>query len=445
MSDSETSSSDNFEDAVESVELSQDPTSRAKRNTMRRGERPPGVTDPELHESSPAVEDKIEIMTGDQLADNDGRWRRLENLRRRGEVGGGEDSPGQESPLNVTSTTPADSRESSVEGIYLSGVRSHHPFKVVECDSRSVQSDSKSHRSSVSDVRQSLIPDIVSSTKTARVSSVTTLTTPVTPTTSITTSDTVMGPPSLPLAPPRRKKTSTSTTTTPLSEAKAQVSTTEKPFLSSEVVKLASPACQLVSQEVEQLSVHSLNLSSATRGDFVVRPQDEESRRGEQERKMSAEVVSVNQDPGGGTTGEETASGGGGGRGSLGRVKSGGSGGYHSGGSGGQHSNRSQALSGRGSAESRKSAGGSGGGSDGGMVKQMGLFVRTKSDSGKRLTDQQILQQIKVRDLDTGTEMDLAAAENLIPRHIDPMSKHIIRQRFTENHCIIYRVHVRGD
>ena len=61
------------------------------------------------------------------------------------------------------------------------------------------------------------------------------------------------------------------------------------------------------------------------------------------------------------------------------------------------------------------------------MVKQMGLFVRTKSDSGKRLTDQQILQQIKVRDLDTGTEMDLAAAENLIPRHIDPMSKHIIR------------------
>ena len=201
-----------------------------------------------------------------------------------------------------------------VEGIYLSGVRSHHPFKVVECDSRSVQSDSKSHRSSVSDVRQSLIPDIVSSTKTARVGSVTTITTPVTPTTSITTSDTVMGPPSLPLAPPRRKKTSTSTTTTPLSETKAQVSTTEKPFLSPEVVKLVSPACQLVSQEVEQLSVHSLNLSSATRGDFVVRPQDEESRRGEQERKMSAEVVSVNQDPGGGTTGEEAAGGGGGGR-----------------------------------------------------------------------------------------------------------------------------------
>ena len=34
--------------------------------------------------------------------------------------------------------------ESSVEGIYLSGVRSHHPFKVVECDSSSVQSYSRS-------------------------------------------------------------------------------------------------------------------------------------------------------------------------------------------------------------------------------------------------------------------------------------------------------------
>ena len=75
--------------------------------------------------------------------------------------------------MNVTSRTPADSRESSVEGIYLSGVKNHHPFKVVECDSWSVASDSKSvrtesHRSSVSDVRGvssgvQAVPDIVMS------------------------------------------------------------------------------------------------------------------------------------------------------------------------------------------------------------------------------------------------------------------------------------------
>ena len=412
MSDSETSSSDNFEDAVESVEISQSPTSRAKRNTMRRGERPPPSA--ASHEDSPGVEDKIEIMTGDQLADNDGRWRRLENLRRRGELGGGEESPGQESPLNTTSTSPPDSRESSVEGIYLSGVRSHHPFKVVECDSRSVQSDTKSHRSSVSDVRQSLVPDIVSSTKTARAGSVTTITTPVTPTTSLTTSDTaVMGPPSLPLAPPRRKKVSSSvtpqlSTALPVAEEPPSPVTPSTPAAEDTAPVQSSPqarpsprlvTCE-VSQEAEKLSVHNLNLSSATRGEFVVRPQDEESSRGEQERKTSGEAVSVNQDPAG----------------AVSRVKAGGSGGSH----------RSQAVSGRGSAESRKSGAGSGG-SDGGVVKQLGLFVRTKSDSGKRLTDQQILQQIKVRDLDTGTEMDLAAAENLIPRHIDPMSKHIMR------------------
>ena len=35
--------------------------------------------------------------------------------------------------------------------------------------------------------------------------------------------------------------------------------------------------------------------------------------------------------------------------------------------------------------------------SDGGIIKQLGMYVRTKSDSGKKLTDQEILQQIKVR------------------------------------------------
>ena len=111
---------------------------------------------------------------------------------------------GQESPLNVTCDTPTDSRESSVEGIYLSGVRSHHPFKVVECDSRSVQSEGKS-RSNIS-----AMPDIVPSSKPVMVSAK--LTSPVTP------SVTVMGPPALPLAPPRKKKASTSSITTPDTE-----------------------------------------------------------------------------------------------------------------------------------------------------------------------------------------------------------------------------------
>ena len=69
MSDSESSSSDNFEDAVESVEIAQSPTSKAKRNTMKRG----AVTTAEIeavgrateHQMSPEIEDQIEILTGE--------------------------------------------------------------------------------------------------------------------------------------------------------------------------------------------------------------------------------------------------------------------------------------------------------------------------------------------------------------------------------------------
>merc|ERR1719228_3241179 len=80
------------------------------------------------------------------------------------------------------------------------------------------------------------------------------------------------------------------------------------------------------------------------------------------------------------------------------------------------------AQGGRGSGESRKS-----GESEGGIIKQMNVFIRTKSDSGKRLPDQDILKQIKVKNLDTGTEMDLAMAEEQLPQSINPLSLHIMR------------------
>ena len=77
MTDSESSCSDDFEDAVESVEIAQSPTSKAKRNTMKRG----AVTSEEVRargeaegtKVSPEIEDQIEILTGDQLAERDTR------------------------------------------------------------------------------------------------------------------------------------------------------------------------------------------------------------------------------------------------------------------------------------------------------------------------------------------------------------------------------------
>ena len=175
----------------------------------------------------------------------------------------------------------------------------------------------------------------------------------------------------------------------------------------------------------ESSSVHNLNISSATRGEYVVRPQDEECRRGETERKLSSDSNTINQDPAGPDEDGAVASG----RGSMGGISrrkdgytSGGSGSFHSGGSGGYHSSRSQAASGRGSGESRKSGSG-----DSGMMKQMNLFIRTKSDSGNRLTDQELLKQIKVKNLDDGTELDLATAEDRMPKYTNPLSQHIMR------------------
>merc|ERR1719370_1602711 len=113
--------------------------------------------------------------------------------------------------------------------------------------------------------------------------------------------------------------------------------------------------------------------------------------------------------------------------GTPGRSLSRGQEGHSTGGSGGYHSSGSRGTSqgGRGSGESRKS--GHSAESDAGVVRQANVFIRTKSDSGKRLTDQEILRQIKVKNLDTGAEMDLQTAEEQLPQSINPLSLQIMR------------------
>ena len=72
------------------------------------------------------------ITPGDQLAIRDRRWSRLEKLRRREEAerqGCGSDGAGVD---GGEEDNHADSTESSVEGIYVQGVRSSHPFQVIQ-------------------------------------------------------------------------------------------------------------------------------------------------------------------------------------------------------------------------------------------------------------------------------------------------------------------------
>lgn len=75
----------------------------------------------------------------------------------------------------------------------------------------------------------------------------------------------------------------------------------------------------------------------------------------------------------------------------------------------------------KGSKERRRSAG------DESLVKQLNMFVRTRTDSGKKLTDMEILEQVTVLNLDTGEMVPLSVAEDKIPQCINPLSLQIMR------------------
>ncbi|XP_071515833.1 uncharacterized protein [Panulirus ornatus] len=62
-----------------------------------------------------------------------------------------------------------------------------------------------------------------------------------------------------------------------------------------------------------------------------------------------------------------------------------------------------------------------------GQTKQLNLMVRTRSDSGKELSDAEILKQVTVLNLDTGERIPLSDAEKCLPQALNPLSLHIMR------------------
>lgn len=72
--------------------------------------------------------------------------------------------------------------------------------------------------------------------------------------------------------------------------------------------------------------------------------------------------------------------------------------------------------------ERRKSAG------DEDVLKQMNIYVRTRTNSGKQLTDFEILEQVPVKNLDTGENMPLSAVRSPpVPEGWNPLSLHILK------------------
>ncbi|XP_037940955.1 uncharacterized protein LOC119673914 isoform X2 [Teleopsis dalmanni] len=72
--------------------------------------------------------------------------------------------------------------------------------------------------------------------------------------------------------------------------------------------------------------------------------------------------------------------------------------------------------------ERRKSAG------DEDVLKQMNIYVRTRTSSGKQLTDFEILEQVPVKNLDTGENMTLSEVRPPpVPEGWNPLSLHILK------------------
>lgn len=168
-----------------------------------------------------------------------------------------------------------------------------------------------------------------------------------------------------PVAPPRKKR-----------KNKAPLKPSSLPPLSSDSNSqltackgIPSPASTV--ESITKMFEHSLDLPSAVRGQYVVKPQDEEMTKAEgpslEEREILAAVIA------------------------------------------------NQLLA----------AGGES--IDPGLTKQLNMLVRTRTDSGKQLSDLEILEQVMVLNLDTGEKIPLSLAEDRLPRCLNPLSLHIMR------------------
>lgn len=186
------------------------------------------------------------------------------------------------------------------------------------------------------------------------------------------------GEPSQPVAPPRRRKQH--------NKAGLRVNTNDDSDCASlnslPPLGLPSPlsAVESITQELE----FSLDFSSAIQGQYVVKPQDDERDRGPRRSESKR---------------------------SLGRRHSG------VGDSVSRESPEKQPLFVPPSPHRTPE----------GSLRQLNMVMRTRSDSGRALTDKEILDQVEVLNLDTGEKVPLSVAEEKLPRCLNPLALHIMR------------------
>ncbi|XP_018340138.1 PREDICTED: WD repeat-containing protein 44 isoform X3 [Trachymyrmex septentrionalis] len=368
--------------------------------------------EPKSRDSTDCEQNKEKLDENGQESTTDkivGR-RRFRELRQRMQT---EDD---DIPIN---SSPPDSQTSSIEGVYPTPSKTTHPFRIIEHDTLSLQSMTSLGRvgrilAGVADNASGVLvsgisqcPPPAALTREGQMSSIASIPSKDEDTASEpdviastknngkSVEDVAM--PGVPVAPPRRKK-----------KIKTHASSDLAP--SAEVLVPASPLPSPAStiESITREFEHSLDIRSATKGQYVVKPQDEDKLKAEgpsteelkRVERMKAELLSRSSEKSSSPLGSASSN-------SIGRYSLG----LH----------KLSGMSPQGSKERRKSAG------DQDMVKQLNMFVRTRTDSGKRLTDMEILEQVPVTNLDTGEQVPLSIAEDKLPQCINPLSLHIMR------------------
>ncbi|XP_076759475.1 WD repeat-containing protein 44 isoform X2 [Xylocopa sonorina] len=373
---------------------------------------PKPIVEPKEHVTIECIvsKDKAEEDGKESTTDKTVGRRRFRELRQRMQT---EDD---DIPIN---SSPPDSQTSSIEGVYPTPSKTTHPFRIIEHDTLSLQSMTSLGRvgrilAGVGDSASvTLAPNVTQCppstilTRESQMSSIASIPskdedTASEPDVIASTKNngksnedvTAVG---IPVAPPRRKKKLKPQTPTDLAPAAVELPASPLPSPASTI--------ESITREFE----HSLDIRSATKGKYVVKPQDEDKSKAEgpsteeleRVEKMKAELMSVRSS-------DKSSS-------PLGSMSSNSIGRYSLG------PYKLSGLSPQGSKERRKSAG------DQDMVQQLNMFVRTRTDSGKRLTDMEILEQVTVLNLDTGERVPLSIAEDKLPQCINPLSLHIMR------------------
>ncbi|KAG1678566.1 WD repeat-containing protein 44 [Nymphon striatum] len=199
-----------------------------------------------------------------------------------------------------------------------------------------------------------------------------------------------------PVAPPRRRKKKQIPPVVAVEQSTSEIGA----GLGLDVPGLPSPASTI--ESITKDLDFSLDIKSAIKGKYVVKPQDDDQAKAGGSSSKTSPILEEKTERGSSRFEMRTPDS------SLGS----------------RYGPTSTTNSLQGSRTNSRSGSKTGSPSS---THDVSMFMRPRSDSGRQLTDLEILEQVTVLNLDTGERIPLSLAEDRLPRGINPLSLHIMR------------------